>query len=336
MIDITERFIRIKVAPKNRVYETYRYSEEKKPGLRFIYGITEDGKTEVASLHFDRKYWTPKQAVKWAEEHFGITKGKKDISKLIPKTIIDKRGRITVVYVRPDKETPSGKKETRREQLILTLKEKFNLNNIEASSTEALETLHELLNEFNKIDKFDGLGILDIKILSPEEIEAEWEEFGKQLTTNKLDWYMNCARYEKRVSILSPLHQRVQHSMVLGEPAPHNIFHEYVHFVFHASPTRAKKYIDFGEKISKFLLENKIFDKKVAIARKELSPAEYKEFQERVNPYLNNGEEFIAYFYGNYAQYKLGLPPTDPPALQKYFNLTPDEWREFEKSLHRT
>jgi len=50
-------------------YKSYRYGKTRAGGIKFLYGIREDGKSEVATVLFKRPKWTLKEARKWLKEH---------------------------------------------------------------------------------------------------------------------------------------------------------------------------------------------------------------------------------------------------------------------------
>ena len=46
-----------------------RQNDKFGPGIHAIFGILEDGGTELQAIRFDRSKYTPKQARKWLKEH---------------------------------------------------------------------------------------------------------------------------------------------------------------------------------------------------------------------------------------------------------------------------
>lgn len=60
-------------------------------GINTLYGVTEDGKTEVQSIHFDASKFTPEEAKAWLRKHNykdnlePATGGKSALNELVKK-----------------------------------------------------------------------------------------------------------------------------------------------------------------------------------------------------------------------------------------------------------
>ena len=52
-----------------------RQNDKFGPGIDAIFGVTEDGKTELQAIRFDKSKFTPEQAKKWLEDHDYKTSG---------------------------------------------------------------------------------------------------------------------------------------------------------------------------------------------------------------------------------------------------------------------
>ena len=61
--------------PPDKYVRIRRQNDKFGPGIDAIFGVTEDGKTELQAIRFDKSKFTEEQAKKWLEDHDYKTSG---------------------------------------------------------------------------------------------------------------------------------------------------------------------------------------------------------------------------------------------------------------------
>jgi len=340
-IDITPSEIRIRLKDPKR-YKKFRYSNYIKPGLRFVYGITPDGKVEIQSLRFDRDQWTEKQAEKWTLEHFGnvIKGGKKNIGKLVPKKIsVVRNGKqyLMTVWVRPYHYTPINPDRLRK------FAEKWEMRRVKCESEEELSALEEIFSDFKKVfPHFSGFGKLQIVVMGIKEILQEYHSSGWSKEPEKMPkklWLVENSEFRNWGEYGKGEHCEIY----LGVTAGQNFFHEYSHFLYSQREYSwfkpvwndvVKLFNNFMTYLNKQGWLKKILQRLEAdIDSGYLDKEKAQYILQRAEAYVNDEDERMAFFLGRYWSWKAGYEEQYDPLFGKYFLIDEQTLKKFDEWL---
>ena len=135
-------------------------------GIDFIFGITEDGKTELQSIRFDKNKYTPEQAKKWLKDHGmkeNLEEAKSEEKHIKVTTKIDKDGLIESL------KRKLTSIQRRAEGAVLDKADEL-MNKLDDDLDEdELEELRDEINELSARLKFNKQENFDVKVVRPPQ-----------------------------------------------------------------------------------------------------------------------------------------------------------------------